>query len=275
MTHTNAPWSGMIPVDDTALWTTDTGGSGRPVVYLNGSYADLKHWRPVVAELDPDAWRHIRYDERARGRRSKKSADYSFEATIRDLDAVLTARGIERPILVGWSYGAVIAMHWAARHPDRVAGVVSVDGALPVPDDLIGDNFAERARKLFRRIGWMFPVARRFGLAARMSPAQHAEVNIEVVALQTDTALSPVLDRVECPARYVLGKGGHLGSDDEEMAKVRASLDAVLARKPRFAVTARVPVDHERIVRKGYPQIAAAVREVAAAVDQQEGTPLR
>lgn len=266
MTPTNAPWSGMIPIDDTALWTTDTGGSGCPVVYLNGSYADLKHWRPVIAKLGSDDWRHIRYDERARGSRSKKSADYSFEATIRDLDTVLTTRGIERPVLVGWSYGAVIAMHWAARHPDRVAGVVSVDGALPFPGDLLGDNFAERARKLFRRISWMFPVARRFGMAARMSAAQHAEINIEAVGLQTDNALSPVLDQVECPARYVLGKGGHLGTNDEEMAEVRASLDAVLARKPRFGVTARVPVDHEKIVRKGYPQIATAIREVRTAV---------
>lgn len=87
MTQTNTSWSGMIPVDDTALHTTDTGGPGTPVVYLNGSYADLKHWWPVVADLGTDGWRHVCYDERARGRKSLKSSDYSFEATLRDLDA--------------------------------------------------------------------------------------------------------------------------------------------------------------------------------------------
>ncbi|MEU4068231.1 hypothetical protein AB0F25_38545 [Streptomyces wedmorensis] len=90
-----AAWTGMVPVDDTALAVTDTGGPGRPVVYLNGSYADQSHWRRVITELGGD-YRHITYDERARGK-SKLSQDYSFEACLRDLDAVLTARGVGSP----------------------------------------------------------------------------------------------------------------------------------------------------------------------------------
>jgi hypothetical protein len=34
----NATWTGMVPVDDTALAVTDTGGPGAPVVYLNGQF---------------------------------------------------------------------------------------------------------------------------------------------------------------------------------------------------------------------------------------------
>src|SRR5215472_8283189 len=102
--QTNSKWTGMVPIEDTALAVTDTGGPGIPVVYLNGSYADQSHWRKVILDLGP-RWRHITYDERARGR-SKRSADYSFEACIRDLDAVLAARRVNRALLVGWSYGA-------------------------------------------------------------------------------------------------------------------------------------------------------------------------
>ena len=71
----NSTWTGMVPVDDTALYVSDTGGRGRPVVYLNGAYADQSHWRRVIADLGSD-YRHITYDERARGK-SKRSADYS------------------------------------------------------------------------------------------------------------------------------------------------------------------------------------------------------
>jgi hypothetical protein len=39
MTIRQSAWTGMVPVDDTALAVTDTGGPGRAVVYLNGSYA--------------------------------------------------------------------------------------------------------------------------------------------------------------------------------------------------------------------------------------------
>ncbi len=47
--------------------------------------------------------------ERARGRKSKRSADYSFEAAVQDVDAVLAARGVDRALAVGWSYGAFVA----------------------------------------------------------------------------------------------------------------------------------------------------------------------
>ncbi|MGW6691284.1 alpha/beta fold hydrolase [Streptomyces sp. NPDC054961] len=250
----------MVPIDDTALAVTDTGGPGRPVVYLNGSYADQSHWRRVIAELGDD-YRHITYDERARGR-SERATDYSFEACLRDLDAVLTARNVERPILVGWSYGAMIAVHWAARHPDRVLGLVSVDGALP--HAWLDDAGREQIRRLFRRLSPLFPLARPLGLAARMSAAQHAEINIEANELCAPAALDPVLDRLAVPARYVLATGGNLGGDADLMEKIRANLDPALVRNPNIQVSAKVPSNHSKILRKDFRAVADAVRALTA-----------
>ncbi|UFU05422.1 alpha/beta fold hydrolase [Ruania halotolerans] len=123
-------WTGMVPVDDTSLAVTDTGGPGTTVLYLNGSYASQRHWRRVIDALGPH-WRHITFDERARGK-SKRSADYSFEACVRDVSAVLDARRVHRALLVGWSYGALVGVHWASRNPSRTVGVVGVDGPVPV-----------------------------------------------------------------------------------------------------------------------------------------------
>ncbi|GAA0599698.1 alpha/beta hydrolase [Kribbella sandramycini] len=247
-----------IPVDDTALAAADTGGSGPAVVYLNGAYADQSHWRRVVTELG-DGFRHITFDERARGK-SKQSADYSFEACLRDVDAVLAATGAERPILVGWSYGATTAAHWAARNADRVGGVVCVDGAMPY--GLTGAEGEERIRQLFHKMRFLLPLVRPFGMAARMSAAEHAEVNIEINAIVD--AIAPVLDQVTCPVRYVLATGGNLGGGDEEMEAARASLEPVLARNPNILISAKVPSNHSKILRKDFAAIAAAVREVAA-----------
>ena len=130
VSQANSTWTGMVPVDDTALAVTDTGGPGIPVVYLNGQFATQGYWRRVIADLGP-GFRHITYDERARGKKSKSSADYSFEAVVRDVDAVLAARGVDRALVVGWSYGAFVAAHWASRNPDRALGAVLVDGAYP------------------------------------------------------------------------------------------------------------------------------------------------
>ncbi|MFE1904491.1 alpha/beta fold hydrolase [Streptomyces gardneri] len=253
-----APWTGKISVEDTALAVTDTGGPGRPVVYLNGSYADQKHWRRVIDELGGD-YRHITYDERARGK-SDLSADYSFEACLRDLDAVLTARGIDRPILVGWSYGAMLAVHWAARNPDRVLGVVSVDGALP--HSWLDEATKVQVRKLFRRLSPLFPVARRIGMAARMSAEQHAEINIEVNELCAPAALDPVFDRLTVPTKYVLATGGNLGGDPKLMEKIRANLTPVTARNPHVQLSAKVPSNHSKILRKDFRAVADAAREI-------------
>ncbi|MFF0776574.1 alpha/beta fold hydrolase [Nonomuraea wenchangensis] len=254
----------MVPVDDTALAVTDSRGPGQAVVYLNGSYASQRSWRRVIAELGP-RWRHLTYDERARGK-SKRSADYSFEGCLRDVDAVLDATGVERPLLVGWSYGAALAVHWADRNPDRIAGVVSVDGAIPW--GLTGEENRERIRRAFRAMRLGLPLARPFGLAASMSAAQHAQVNIEIN--EVCAALEPVLDRLSCPVRYILASGANLGGGAEEMEQMRASLDPVLRRNPNLRVSAKVESNHTQILRKDFRAIAAAVREAAAAAQVRE-----
>ena len=262
----------MVPVEDTALAVTDTGGPGLPVVYLNGSYATQRNWRPVTAELGP-SWRHLTYDERARGNKSKKSADYSFEACLRDIDAVLEARGVRRPVLVGWSYGAALALHFAARHPDRVAGVVMVDGGYPWDylATVEGGPDAGRAqiRKLFRRFAFTMPLTRRLGLSARMSADQHADVNIELNEIVA--AGAPVFDRVTCPMRFIVASGSSLGSTEEGHTAMRATLDPVLERNPNVKVSATVTSNHSTVLRKDFRAVAAAVLEVAAAADGPVG----
>jgi pimeloyl-ACP methyl ester carboxylesterase len=260
VTNSNPAWTGLVPVDDTALAVTDTGGSGPPIVYLNGAYASQPSWRPVIAELGP-TWRHVTYDERARGR-SRQSSDYSFEACVHDVDTILAARGVAQPVLVGWSYGAAVALHWSTRNPDRVTGVVMVDGGYPWDylATVDGDG-REQIRKMFRRYRWAMPLARLTGNAARMSAAEHAEVNIELNEIVA--AGGPLFDLVTFPMRFIVGSGAALGATEEGHTAMRATLDPVLARNPNVKVSATVASNHTAIVRKDFRAIAAAVREVA------------
>ncbi|MDF3297221.1 alpha/beta fold hydrolase [Streptomyces tropicalis] len=253
-------WTGRVPVDDTALAVTDTGGPGVPVVYLNGQFATQGYWRRVVAALGP-GWRHITYDERARGR-SGRSADYSFEAAVRDVDAVLAARGVDRALVVGWSYGAVVAAHWAGRNPERALGAVLVDGAFPY--DWLDEAMEQRIRRLFRRLGWFLPLLRPTGLAPRMTAEQQADSNIELGRLSRERELGPVLDGITVPVRYVVASGTSFGSRGDEQERIRAGLDAATARNPRIRIAAKVAGNHGAVLRKDFRAVAEAVREVAA-----------
>src|SRR5215472_1066347 len=254
-------WTGMVPVDDTALAVTDTGGPGIPVVYLNGQFATQGYWRRVIAELGT-GWRHITYDERARGKKSKRSADYSFEAAVRDVDAVLAARGVDRVLVVGWSYGAFVAAHWASRNPDRALGAVLVEGAEPY--DWLDEAMEQRIRKMFRRMGWFMPLLRPTGLTPRMTVEQMANCNIELGVIARERELGPVLDNITVPVLYVLASGTSLGSHGDEQERVRASLDAVVASNPNMQISAKVASNHDAILKKDFHAVADAVREVAA-----------
>jgi pimeloyl-ACP methyl ester carboxylesterase len=257
---TSSTWTGTVPVDDTALAVTDTGGPGVPVVYLNGQFATQGYWRRVIAELGTQ-WRHITYDERARGR-SRRSADYSFEAAVRDIDAVLAARGVDRALVVGWSYGAFVGAHWASRNPDRTLGAVLVDGAQPY--DWLDEAMEQRIRKTFRRMSWFLPLLRPTGLTPRMNAEQMADSNIELGRLARERELGPVLDDITVPARYVVASGTSLGSKGDEQERIRASLDGVTARNTNIKISAKVASNHGAILKKDFPAVAEAVREVAA-----------
>ncbi|GII94163.1 alpha/beta fold hydrolase [Sinosporangium siamense] len=258
---TNSKWSGMVPVDDTALAVTDTGGPGIPVVYLNGHFATQGYWRRVIAELGT-SWRHITYDERARGRKSKRSADYSFEAAVRDVDAVLAARGVDRALAVGWSYGAFVAAHWASRNPDRAMGAVLVDGAQP--HDWVKDGMEEGALKMFQRMRWLMLLLRPTGLTPRMTAEQMANSTIEAGKIARLRELRPVLDKITIPTRYVLASGASLGSKGGEQEHNRAGVSAVTARNANIRVSAKVSSSQGAILRKDFRAVADAVREVAA-----------
>lgn len=256
--QTHSTWTGMVPVDDTALAVTDSCGPGIPVIYLNGHMAPQRDWRRVIAELGP-GWRHITYDMRARGK-SKLSADYSFETNVRDVDAVLAARGVKRALVVGWSYGAFVAAHWASRNPERTVGSVLVDGAQP--HDWIEGMDIEGMRKLWRRLSLLFVLLRWTawwtGMVPRMTAEQMANSNIELGMIARKRELGPVLDNITVPTRYVNASGSELGRE-----LVRASLEKVVERNPNIKISAKVSSKHGAILRKDFRAVANAVREVA------------
>lgn len=260
VSSTDSRWTGMVPVEDTALAVTDTGGTGIPVVYLNGQFATQGYWRRTIAELGT-GFRHITYDERARGKKSLRSADYSFEAAVRDVDAILAARGVERAVVVGWSYGAVVGAHWADRNPDRTLGLVLVDGAFPY--DWIDEAMKQRIRKMFKQMSWFMVPMRITGITPRMNAAQQAESNIELGELSRANELGPVLDRLAVQTRYVVASGTSLGSKGDEQERIRTGLDGVTARNPNIKVSAKVASNHGALLKKDAPAIAEAVRDVA------------
>ena len=80
-------------------------------------------WRPWLTALSSGR-SLVRMDERGCGLTDRGVDTISFEAFVRDLEAVVDAAGLERFALFGHSQGGAIAMEFAVRHPERVTHLV-------------------------------------------------------------------------------------------------------------------------------------------------------
>jgi pimeloyl-ACP methyl ester carboxylesterase len=227
------------------------------LLFLSGGFGTVQNWSRVLRGLD-GKYRTVRFDARARGK-SGRSADYSVGAAVDDIGRVIDATAIERPILVGWSHGATLAVRYAARHPERVSGLVLVDGAYPIT--MFDDAGKEKVRAQFRRLGWLMRILAALGRSARMSPAESADVVIEMDAVNGE--LGPDFAALQCPARFVVGTGAHSGATEEEMRTVRAAVTDAEKRNERVSVFATVPYKHTQILSKAPDTVAAAIEAVA------------
>jgi pimeloyl-ACP methyl ester carboxylesterase len=72
----------------------------------------------------------VTYDARGHGLSAKPSSRYGFEPVVADALAVLRRVRLRRPIVAGHSWGGMVALELAARHPRSVAGAVLVDGGI-------------------------------------------------------------------------------------------------------------------------------------------------
>jgi class 3 adenylate cyclase len=110
-----------------AFWTL---GEGTPVVQMPNlpwSHIQLewqnpgaRHWYERLAEKR----KMVRYDGRGSGLSDRNVADYSVDAHMLDLQAVVEHLGVQRFVLVGSVSAAPIAIAYAARHPEAVSQLV-------------------------------------------------------------------------------------------------------------------------------------------------------
>jgi DNA-binding SARP family transcriptional activator/pimeloyl-ACP methyl ester carboxylesterase len=136
-------------------------GNGPPLVWA-------AHWMSHLAfSWESPVWRHwteefakdhcfIHYDERGNGLSDWDSPEFSVDAFVRDLEAVVDTLGLDRFALLGSSKGGPTAIAYAARHPERVSHLV-LYGTFAQGLRIIGDDEDVEAREAviaLIRQGW-------------------------------------------------------------------------------------------------------------------------
>jgi pimeloyl-ACP methyl ester carboxylesterase/DNA-binding CsgD family transcriptional regulator len=110
-----------------------SSGTGPPLVKAANYLTHLEH------EWNGPVWRHwlrelsarntlVRYDERGSGLSDREVSDFSMDAWVRDLEAVVEAAGLTRFSLLGLSQGAPVAVRYAVLYPKKVSHLILCGG---------------------------------------------------------------------------------------------------------------------------------------------------
>jgi pimeloyl-ACP methyl ester carboxylesterase len=101
-------------------------GAGPPVVFVAGFGLNADAWQGQAHPITQAGRRFVALDVRGTGRSSKPLGSYAMDRLAADIVAVLDALDLHDVTLVGWSFGAQMAMRVAVTAPDRLARVVFV-----------------------------------------------------------------------------------------------------------------------------------------------------
>jgi proline iminopeptidase len=134
--HTAIPevprWCDSLPVSkrridigECALYVEDEGG-GTPLVLINGGPGGTHHCFHTDFGRAHEFARVIYYDQRGCGLSDYRpgAEGYSVAQAAADLDALRNALRLERWVVLGYSYGGLLAQYYALHYPGSLAGLI-------------------------------------------------------------------------------------------------------------------------------------------------------
>jgi pimeloyl-ACP methyl ester carboxylesterase len=278
------------------------GQAAGVVLALHGIAASHLAWASVARELSATTSACLLApDLRGRGLSTPLPGPYGIGAHIDDLVAVLDFVGVDSVLVAGHSMGAYVAARLAAEHPDRVSGLVLIDGGLPVPvppehdpDDVlhavVGPSLA--------RLGVTFARPEDYLLMWRMHPAfagpwdddveayltydmveahdderpdavrsttSSTAVHADGIELLLDDVTRNALEHVTAPVRLLVAERGVL--DDDNPLLPRTVVDEFREQRPDARIELVGDTNHYNILLgpgHGASRVTSAIRSALA-----------
>ena len=125
-----------VPTNDVNLAIYEMG-EGPPIIFLSGGPGDDHYYLRPVAEPFTDAFRCILLDQRGCGESHLDHYDATtldVQHFVDDIEAIRRRIGVEKIGLLGHSWGAMLALYYAALYPQHVAAQVLVSTGPLTPE---------------------------------------------------------------------------------------------------------------------------------------------
>jgi 3-oxoadipate enol-lactonase len=153
----------------------ERAGAGPPLLFISGTGGDLRVTPNVFAGPFPKSFDLLAYDQRGLGQSGKPDLPYSMADYADDAAALMTDQGWDEALVVGVSFGGMVAQELVLRHPQRVKRLVL---ACTSPGGAGGASFPFHEIERLKgeaRARYMIPISdvRRDDAWAAANPDQH------------------------------------------------------------------------------------------------------
>lgn len=196
------------------------------VVLLHGLASNARIWDGVGSLLAARGITAVALDQRGHGESDRPAGGYDLATSVADLDAVLATLGAARPVVVGHSFGAHVALQHAVDGQHPTGGLIGVDGGF-LDWRVTPGLTAERARALLAPTEWEMSLAE--WRRARWLP--------------------PEVDRAAPSVRAFLDASVLVGPDGRVRPRLATAAHAALAdalvRQDPAALVARLSVPYQ------------------------------
>ncbi len=262
-----------------AVWP---GHGGKDVLCIHGLTANCRGFDLLAAAMTPPHTT-LAFDLRGRGNSEKPQEGYSVDRHCRDILCLMNNLGIKRPVLLGHSLGALIALAFAAENPSAVDRMILIDGG-GVLSEAQREKVLAGIRPSLERLGKRFPTVEDYLTALKNTPffqpwnsyleqyfryeievtnqgvgagieAAHILEEIKNMQAVAPTALYP---RILCPVLILRATRGMLADDDILLPE--EAVQSMLQDMARAECVDIHGADHYSILFRSHPLRDQAIR---------------
>ena len=130
-------------------WLADSGTARSPaILLLHGLSSNARYWERVARRLGTR--RVVALDQRGHGWTGRPPQapplpiGYGMESLLEDASLLIDALRLDKPVIVGHSWGATVALELAATRPELASGLVFIDGPVQSPAQMFNWEEAQR-----------------------------------------------------------------------------------------------------------------------------------